>query len=420
MNVYVARVSQQLAERGIAVDVFTRWHEPGAAEVVQLAPNLRVVHLEAGGQAPRPKEEVPPLLREFLQHFVQFKERNGVEYDLLHSHYWLSGWVAARLSRRWRVPHVTMFHTLGAVKNQARVGEHETPLRVRTEGRVVRQADAVVVASQEEHHRLLQHYPAARGKVRTIPCGVDLDLFQPLSQAEARAHLGLNGERILLFVGRPDPLKGLEILLSAANLLEDPEGVRVLVIGGEATVPAPLPPDGAAVPSPAGILAPGPGGEFLDGGRTLPVTLQETPWVSPAGDQEAHPRDVAKVASPPEVSFLGRVSHQMLPYYYSAADVCVIPSYYESFGMVALEAMACGVPVVAARVGGLQSTVRDGETGYLIPWHCPEPFAERLELLLGNETLRSRLGKASRIVAESYRWSGVADQLMELYDEVGK
>lgn len=366
MNVYIARVSEELAARGIAVDIFTRWYEPDAPQIVEVQPNLRVIHIEAGGQGHLPKEDIPPLLPDFLRNFLRFQQASGATYDLVHSHYWLSGWVGTRLRRLWRVPHVVMFHTLGAVKNQARVGEHETPLRVRTEGRIVQQADAVVVASREEHNRLLKLYPSAKSKTRIIPCGVDLDLFRPLDQAEARAHLGLNGERILLFVGRPDPLKGLPILLSAASLLEDPDGVRVLVVGG---LPSPLMGEGQ--------------GE---------------------GDSNA--------------TYFGRVAHQMLPYYYSAADVCVIPSYYESFGMVALEAMACGVPVVAARVGGLQSTVRDGETGYLIPWHCPEPFAERLELLLGNETLRTRLGQTSRSVAESYRWSSVADSLLELYGEL--
>ena len=394
MNVYVIRTAEEMAARGIAVDIFTRWYEPDAPHIVEVGPNLRVIHLEAGGQVPRPKEDIPPHLPEFFRRLVEFQRSEGLQYDLVHSHYWLSGWVGSRLQRLWRVPHVVMFHTLGAVKNQARVGEHESALRVETEGQVVRRAGAIVVASPEEHTRLLRHHPAAQGKAHIIPCGVDLDLFRPLDQAVARQQLGLNGERILLFVGRPDPLKGLEILLSAADLLEDPDGIRVLVIGGEPDVAQP-PPVGFGRGGDADVAQPPPA---VFGRGAFPEALEG-------------PRQGG-------VSFLGRVSHQMLPYYYNAADVCVIPSYYESFGMVALEAMACGLPVVAARVGGLQSTVRDGETGYLIPWHCPEPFAERLEIILGNDTLRSRLGEASRVAAESYRWSSVADRLLELYEEV--
>ena len=370
MNVYVATLSHELARQGIQVDVFVRWHEPESPQIVTPVPNLRIIHLEAGGREQRSKDDLYPFLPEFLHNLAAFQQQEGLSYQLIYSHYWLSGWVGTFLRLRWHVPHVVMFHTLGAVKNQARVGEHESSLRIQAEQKIIRRADAIVVASDQEHQHLMRSYQVEQGKVRVIPCGVDLELFRPLDMLAAREQLGLDGEKILLFVGRPDPLKGLEILISAASQLEHPEGVRVLVVGGESESAA----------------------EFR-GARDLASGL----------------------AIADQVSFRGKVAQKLLPYYYNAADVCVIPSYYESFGLVALEAMACGTPVVASRVGGLQNTVRDGETGYLIPWHCPEPFAERLELLLDNETLRVSLGEAGRTAAEAYRWSAVADSLLTLY-----
>lgn len=372
MNVYVAQLSRELAQLGVQVDVFTRWHDPEDPPIVELAPNLRVIHLEAGGRDLRPKEELYPYLPEFLHNLEAFQQQEGVRYDLIHSHYWLSGWVGAFLRRRWRAPHVVMFHTLGAIKNQARIGENESDVRISMEQKIVRGATSIIVASTQEEQLLSRLYKGAQQKVRIVPCGVDLDIFHPLDQHVARQQLGLNGERVLLFVGRPDPLKGLEILISAASQLEHPDGIHVLVVGGN-----------------------GASSEF-DGVQALTQGL----------------------AMADHVTFMGQVEHQRLPSYYSAADVCVIPSYYESFGMVALEAMACGIPVVAARVGGLQSTIRDGETGYLIPWHCPEPFVDRLELLLGNEALRQHIGGAARLAAEAYPWSAIATSLLEIYQEI--
>lgn len=374
MNVYIATLSRELGRRGIEIDVFSRWHDPEIPQIEQLGDNVRVIHLDAGGRNFLSKDEIYPHLTEFQEGVLAFERAGGRGYDVIHSHYWLSGLVALDLQRRWQAPHVAMFHTLGAVKNQARAGEHESDLRIRSEQEVIHHADAVVVASPQEEALLRRLYQHATAKLRVIPCGVDIDTFRPLEMATARRHLGLNGERILLFVGRPDPLKGLEILIGAASLLEHPKGVRVLVVGGE--------------------------GDHSESAYRPIHALAQT-------------LDIAE-----QVSFTGAVSQQMLPYYYSAADVCVVPSYYESFGLVALEAMACGTPVVASRVGGLQSTVRDGETGYLIPWHCPEPFAERLELLLVNETLRQSLGEAAHAAAQAYRWPAVADSVLGLYDEL--
>jgi D-inositol-3-phosphate glycosyltransferase len=374
MNVYVRELSRELGARGYAIDVFTRRASPDAPEVQPIGPNARVVHIAAGPLAPIEKEAIPAHLDEFERNVLSFIEAEGAAYDMVHSHYWMSGGVATRLAARWRVPHVAMFHTLGEVKNRARASEHEPASRIDAERAIARAADRIVVASQHERHLLTSLYGARDESIAVVPCGVDLDLFSPMPKALARRRLGLrDAERIILFVGRIEPLKGIDVLISAAAQLHEDENFAVLIVGGDAR----------------------------------------------AESQIAELRGLAsRLGVDHHISFVGAVAHDKLPLYYNAADVCVVPSYYESFGLVAVESMACGTPVVASRVGGLTSTISDGETGYLIPWRCPEPFAERLELLLDNDELRASFGRAGREAVERFRWANVADAVAALYDSL--
>ncbi len=376
MNVYVRQLSRELGRRGILVDVFTRRQDASGPEVVPDGENVRVVHLRAGPRRPVAKQRLPEYLAEFEENLVRFASSTDGQtpgYDLLHSHYWLSGAVALALRERWGVPHVTMFHTLGEVKNRARITEHEAPARIQVEHRLAQEADRIVCASQHERHLLTRLYDADPERVAIVPCGVDLDLFHPQDKEAARRALGFGDERIILFVGRIEPLKGIDILINAAAQLEDEPDCHVLIVGGD--------------------------------GRSR--------------REMGHLRGLATHLGIGErVAFLGAVDHEKLPLYYNAADVCVVPSFYESFGLVALEAMACGTPVVASRVGGLTGTVRHGETGYLISWRCPEPFAERLELLLGNEALRRRFGEEAHEVVQRYRWTHVAEAVAGLYRDL--
>ena len=374
MNVHVLEVSRELGARGYAVDVYTRWASPGAPEVQPFGPNARVIHIDAGPRATIAKDAIGELLFEFEGGVLAFAEREGLSYDMVHSHYWMSGAVGTRLAERWDVPHITMFHTLGEVKNRARGTEHEPAARIRAEAEVARSADRIVAATEHERGLLTSLYGADPTRIAVVPCGVDLDLFSPMEKARARRALGLRDtERIILFVGRIEPLKGIDVLISAAAQLHEDENFRVLIVGGDARAEAEV----------AQL-------------RALAERL----------DVDHH------------VSFVGAVAHDEFPLYYNAADVSVEPSYYESFGLVAVESMACGTPVVASRVGGLASTISDGETGYLIPWRCPEPFAERLELLLDNDELRASFGRAGREAVERYRWANVAQATAELYEEV--
>jgi D-inositol-3-phosphate glycosyltransferase len=373
LNVYVLELARQLAEQGCVIDIFSRVSGPDMPRVTELAPGLRAVHLHAGPARYLAPDSLYRHVDAFEAALLDFCERDGASYDVIHSHYWLSGLVGQRLKERWRLPHVTMFHTLGEIKNRASPSEHETDLRIQSEARIIEGVDQVICATEQERLLIRQLYEADAAKIRVIPLGVDLDRFRPLEKEEARAALGLKDERIVLFVGRLEPLKGVDILINAAAILESDVDCTVLIVGGDET----------------------------------------------AKTQVAKLRGLARSKGiEHRVAFVGAVDHAKLPQYYSAADICVVPSHYESFGLVAVEAMASGVPVVASRVGGLTGTIKDGETGYLIPWLCPEPFAERIELLLENEPLRRNLGEAAREEVARYRWENVCDAVVAVYNEL--
>ena len=372
MNVYVHELSRELARLGHSVDIFTR-RDGEHPEVTPVAPNLRLVQLPAGPAQPLDKHLLVPFLPAFGEELTRFVEEEGTSYDLVHSHYWQSAHAGQAFARQLGAPHLAMFHTLGEVKNRARVSEEEPRERIRQERALVASADAIVTASAHERGLLARHYDADPDRVLSIPCGVDTDVFQPRDKAQCRRALGIEpGRPVLVWVGRLEKLKGVDVLIDALAQLEDPR-VLLLVIGGD------------------------------EGAQALREEL------------EAQARDVGLAAS---VRFEGAVAHEQLPSYYSAADVCVVPSYYESFGLVAVEAMACGTPVVASRVGGLVSTVTDGVTGYLIPWRCPEPFAEKLEVLIRNPELRANFGRAARRSVQRFRWTEIARQMAALYEDV--
>tara|TARA_B000000460_G_C21513838_1_gene392407 strand:- start:1066 stop:1734 length:669 start_codon:yes stop_codon:yes gene_type:complete len=213
-------------------------------------------------------------------------------------------------------------------------------------------------------------YAADTNKVSLVPCGVDLSVFRPLDQKTARDRLGLNGEKILLYVGRVEPLKGLDLLVETAAQMDSEDGVRMMVVGADAN-----------------------GGQEMDRVKQL-----------------AKERDLED-----QIDFVGQVDHLELPLYYNAADVCVVPSYYESFGLVALESMACGTPVVATRVGGLSTIIQHGRTGYLKPWRCPDAFANSVEMLISSDSLQQSMGEAARQRAEAMGWHNVAEMMWDEY-----
>jgi D-inositol-3-phosphate glycosyltransferase len=377
MNVYVRELGRALGERGVGVDIFTRRQDSAVPDVVEYAPGVRVVHLDAGPHRHVDKYDVLDYLSEFACGVQRWRALTGVSYDLIHSHYWLSGRLAVLFAEHWGVPMVSMFHTLAKLKNRVAesAAEREQEVRFEIERRTMAASDRVIAATEIDRTQIVRHY-GQLAPIGVIPGGVDLELFKPRARREARAALGMAADqKTLLFVGRIQRLKGLEILLRAFAQLSDLEA-RVLIVGGQ------------------------------------PTTTHETREIT----RLQHLAQKLGIAE--RVTFGGAVSHERLPLYYAAADVTVMPSSYESFGLVAVESLACGTPVVATRVGGLASIVRDGETGFLIPWRDPALFADRLRTLLTTPALQASLAERARPSVLRYGWGRIADAHLAVYDEV--
>lgn len=371
MNVYMRELARELGQRQITVDIFTRWTKKHQPRIVQLSPHVRVIHIKAGPIAPIHKHDLFEYLPAFAQRIDEFRSSEAAQYDILHSHYWLSGVAALQLAQRWDTPHVTMFHTLARLKQLARPSEPEPVLRLEMERRLIAHADRIIAATEDERTQMIRHCGATAGQVQVIPCGVDLKHFVPHNKQRAREMLDLNQKRpVLLFVGRLDPFKGPDILLRAAALME--EEAQIVIVGGK-----------------------------LTGDREL-QQLREL-----AADLNISRR----------LKFLGARPQKELPTIYSAADVTVMPSYHESFGLAAAESLACGTPVVATRSGGLTTIVRHGETGYLVP-RCPGFFAERLDALLRDSDLLQQMRSKARNSVLQFSWKSVADQVQNVYHEL--
>ncbi len=372
MNVYVRQLARELASIGCQVDVFTRTHDPDEPRIFPVGDGARVVHLEAG-PADSTLDDLHQYTSAFAEAVIRFQQDEGVEYNLIHSHYWLSGVVATKLAGRWNIPHFATFHTLARTKQRARAGERESVTRAHAEQQIISSADSVVVSTQIEKDDITKLYQVNGTPIEVIPPGVDTTMFQPADTHAARQHLGLPEKRMILYVGRIEPLKGLDILLRAVALLNDRTGTRLLIVGGSLEKDA-----------------------EIDRLKTLADDL-----------------DISGI-----VDFTGSISQQQLPAYYNAADVFVLPSWYESFGLVALEAMSCGTPVVVSRVGGLTSFIEHGKTGYLVPWRCPDAFARCLETLLENPALRQAMGGAARNRAKGMSWAAMAKKILACYNHL--
>ena len=375
MNVYVMEVAKDLGRLGNQVDVYTRFHDPDDPQIIEIGENARVVHIKAGPYF-ETKQTLHRHIPEFLAGLRTFRQLDGIAYDMVHSHYWLSGCAGLEMSREWDVPHVATFHTLARRKLRSRPGESESELRMKAETEVMRGVDKLVVSTEEESDDITRLYGVPEENVEVIPGGVNLELFSLSDKAKARGELGIEEDKVILSVGRAEPLKGLDILIGALHRMDDLPNTRLVLVGGQ------------------------PGRD-----REL-VRLKSMAGALGISDN---------------ITFAGAVVQSELPKYMSAADVFAMPSYHESFGLAALEAMACGIPVVAARVGGLKTIIRNGQTGYLIDWHCPEPFAQQLDVLLSNPYLRETMGREARARAEQMSWSRTVSALAKAYaDLTGK
>ncbi len=382
MNVYVRAVAERLASRGVAVDLFTRCRGGDDHEVKTLAPGIRVVSVKAGPCEALPKAELPRYLPEFLGGVLRVAHEDGRGYDIVHSHYWLSGWVGRAVKSSLGAPLVASFHTLGKVKNYslARGEPPESDVRLAAEQAVIAEADRVLAPTPTEAAQLVGLYRADPASVRLVPPGVDHLLFVPGDRARAREHLHLSGLRLALYVGRLQPHKGPDVAVRtlAEAVARDPEVAGDLVL---AIVGGPSGPDkGAEV------------ARLLELAAALGVS--ERVMLFP-------PQPQAKLVD-----------------FYTAADVVLVPSRSESFGLVALEAQACGTPVIAADVGGLPYVVEDGKSGFLVEGHDPGDHADRLLQILRDPQLQSSFGDEAARQALRFTWDATTDQMVSVYDEV--
>ena len=378
MNVYVRELSRHLSELGIAVDVYTRRQDPCYPTVVDFADRARVIHLSAGPAAPYSKHRVWDHLPEFVDGMQDFISENALQYDILHSHYWLSGWVAMQLRLALDLPIVHMSHTLGYPKNAAArlPWEQEPSRRLQVERAVLQGSDALVAESPASKQHMVWHYDVDPANVAVIPCGVDVARFQPQDKRRARAALSLPPTApILLSVGRLQPSKGIDTLLqAAADIRRNHPDVCVLVVGG--------------------------GLDEQDERETAELNRLRT---------LGHRLGLSNV------HYIKAQPQENLAQYYAAADVFVMPSHYESFGMVALEAMACGTPVVASEVGGLASTIVHGDSGLLVPSGDWRAFAQAISRLLASPRLQHAMRQAGPERARAFAWPLIVENNVRLY-----
>ncbi len=376
MNVYVKGLSQELGRHGMNVDIFTRWSDPKVPQVVPLGDRTRIIHLKAGPVRAISKDSILPHLPEFVGNLRLFRRSEGLEYRLVHAHYWLSGWVAGILRYQWNAPSVVMFHTLATLKNSIGESEKDSPHRVEAETRILLASDMIVASSEHEKLGMVQLYGARPDKIRVIPCGIDLGRFKSSQRRKARQLLGLDDRKTLLFVGRIEPLKAVDVLLKAIGRLpSELSSIRLIVLGGDPNVG---------------------------------VEMRKIKMLA------------AELGIADRVEFAGSVDHALLPLYYSAADLCVVPSRYESFSLVAAESLACGTPVLAAKVGGLPSVVQHLRNGYIVAEHSPQAFADAISLLMGSRLLLPGLATEARPSVQHLGWPVIARQILDSYDDLAQ
>ncbi|MCP4747007.1 MAG: glycosyltransferase family 1 protein [Desulfobacteraceae bacterium] len=375
MSVYVKELARALGSCGHFVDIFTYFK--GENPVENLYPNVRLIHLGGHSTGEIPKDQLASRLNDIFNLLENYRKDNHIVYDLVHSHYWLSGVIGAMAQTRWRRPHLTMFHTLGMVKNNTAKAENESDLRIAHERWLAKAADQIVAPSDREKEHLLHHYHADAGRIRVISCGVNQDLFKPMDFKAARKRLKIAQDaQIALYIGRFAPLKGIDDLIGAVVRLSSQfPRLELIIIGGDG-------PESAA--------------------------SQQLKQL--AGNYGARLR----------VSFTGRIDQSRLPLYYSAADMLVLPSHYESFGLVVLEALSCGTPVVATPVGAVESILCEGFNGVVADSSGIDSIAQAIAKLLSLPKSGKPSQEQIRTTVCDFSWASVADQMVQVYENLLK
>jgi glycosyltransferase involved in cell wall biosynthesis/phosphoheptose isomerase len=382
-NVYVGQLARHLAGLGYEMDVFTRRDSERLPEIAEWVSGIRIIHVPAGPATYVRKEDLLPVMDEFTGYLLRFCRCQRETYDLLHANFWMSGLVAVELKKALAIPFVITFHALGRVRRlHQREADQFPDARFEVEDRIVAEADRILAECPQDEEDLIRLYNADPARITIIPCGFDPAELAPISKPLARFALNiLPDERVLLQLGRLVPRKGVDTAVCGFARLVKNHNVtaRLLIVGGEADDPDP-----STTP---------------EIGRLQAIAAEE---------------GVAEL-----VTFLGRRGRETLKYYYSAADVFVTVPWYEPFGITPVEAMACGTPVVGSNVGGIKYTVRDGETGYLVPPNDPDKLAERLAHLYAHPKLLSVLSRqAVRRANDLFTWGKVTAAVAEVYEEV--
>lgn len=373
MNVYIRNLAAALGHRQIAVDIFTRWTDPTLPQILNITQRTRVIHIPAGPIAPLHKNDLPPFTAQFAEGIDCFAISQRLDYQIIHSHYWLSGMAGIELATMWGAPHLTMFHTLATLKQLARPAELEPRIRVEGERRIIREVDGIIAATTHEQHHIAEYYHRAAATIETIPCGVDIASFTPDYRAEARARIvarhAINPSKpILLSVGRLDPLKGPDLLIHMLRHMRH-EATLLLV-----------------------------GGDEHDPQRCCLQALASELGIS-------H-----------RIKFIDAVPQHDLLTYYRATDLFFIASHYESFGLVAVEALASGTPVIAPRIGGIPTIIRHGVNGILLEDRDPVLFAKTADDILADPVRLAGMAAMAPLTVQRFGWQRIARQMHHTYD----
>ena len=369
MSVYVREMAKELGRKGHYIDIFTQHNVGKHDQIIHLYDNVRLVHLSGGTRGNIVKSSLYEVLPQLFNELESFRIKENISYDIIHSHYWLSGVLGLKLQSSWNVNHLITYHTIGAMKNLTGSTENASELRLTNEKKLAKLCDQIVVPTQKEKEYSRRYFDIPYDKIRIIPCGVDFDRFKPQDKVSARRQLGFRADdHIVLYVGRYTPIKGLDRLFTAFRNLTHLPRLRLVMVGGD--------------------------------GEHSPMFRQ---LQSKAKALHIENR----------MMFAGRVDQEILPIFYNAANVLVVTSHYESFGLVALEALACGTPVVTTQVGAMEEIVKDDITGYVATDSDPQYFAGRIEAILQKQNGLSP--SKIRASVSQFTWSRSASLLVEAY-----
>ena len=373
MNVYIMNLAAALADIDNDIDIFTRKHDLKDPVIVKISEKIRIIHLDAG-PIKYDNNDLYNFMDEFTNNIIKFNSLEQIKYNIIHSHYWLSCPVANILSDKWEIPNVITFHTLSAIKLKASSSIVEHDKRYEVEKDSMSKVDSIIVSTKSELEDIRKLYGILDEKIKVIPPGVNLELFRPMNKIESKKSLGLYGNNVILYVGRIDPIKGLYTLLDSVFNLNDSYNIKLIIVGGE-----------------------------LNKSQDL-INLQNYT----ADKNKSH-----------IVDFVGIVDQSNLPIYYNAADLFLLTSYYESFGLSVLESLSCGTPAIVSDVGGLSNLIDNGVNGYLVNDISPKGFKTYIEYFFNNINIK-KSSIECRKKAEYYQWSKSGRSMFNLYKEISR